>query len=156
MADFRLDLSGDRLSGDIKRDGSRFAEDGGLETAVLMSLFLDRRAEPDDEIPDGDDDPRGYWGDAFSAVEGDRTGSRLWLLRRSKLTDETLTRAREYSIEALEHFKEDGVANAIRVKTEIRGIEQLVIGVEIDRQKGGTQRFAFVWDRVGGAVSSGS
>jgi len=156
MADFRLDFSGSRLSGDIKRDGSRFAEDGGLETEVLLSLFTDRRANPDDELPAGDDDPRGYWGDAFATVEGDRYGSRLWLLRRSKLTDETLTRAREYSIEALEHFKEDGVANAIRVETEIRGIEQLAIGIEMDREEGGTQRFAFVWDRIGGVVSSGA
>ena len=156
MADFRLDVSGDRLSGDIKREGSRFAEDGGLETAVLMSLFLDRRANADDEIPDGGEDPRGWWGDAFATVEGDRIGSRLWLLRRSKLTDETLTRAREYAIEALEWLKEDGVANAVRVETEIRGIEQLAIGVEIDRQQGGTQRFAFAWDLIGGVVSNGA
>ena len=69
MADFRLDFSGDRLSGDIVRDGSRFAEDGGLETAVLMSLFLDRRANDDDELPDGESDPRGYWGDAFANLD---------------------------------------------------------------------------------------
>jgi len=161
MADFRLDFSGDRLTGDILRDGSRFAEDGGLETAVLMSLFLDRRANPDDELPDGEDDPRGYWGDAFGDDEEnptvqDRIGSRLWLLRRSALTDETVTRAREYALEGLEHFKSDGVASAVRVETEAQGLETLAIGVEIDDQKGGTRRFDFAWDRISGVVSNGS
>ena len=161
MADFRLDFSGSRLTGDIARDGSRFAEDGGLETAVLMSLFLDRRANPDDEIPDGEDDPRGYWGDAFAGDEDnstieDRTGSRLWLLRRSKLTDDTVNRAREYALEALEHFKTDGVASAVRVETEAQGLETLAIGVEVDDQKGGTRRFDFAWDRLGGVVTNGA
>ena len=158
MAEFRLDFSGSRLTGDIARDGSRFAEDGGLETAVIMSLFLDRRANPDDEIPDGDDDPRGYWADSVSGDEDgsvidDRWGSRLWLLRRSALTDETVTRAREYAIEALEHFKTDGIASAVRVETEAQGLETLAIGVEIDNEKGGTRRFDFAWDRIGGVVS---
>ena len=161
MADFRLDVSGSRLSGDIVRDGSRFAEDGGLETAVLLSLFLDARAQPDDELPDGEDDPRGYWADAFSSDEEtpvilDRWGSRLYLLRRSALTDETVNRAREYALEALEWFKTDGVASAIRVKTEAQPPETLAIGVEIDDQKGGTRRFDFAWDRIGGVVSNGS
>ena len=154
MADFRLDFSGSWLTGDITRDGPRFAEDGGLETAVLLSLFLDRRANADDEMPDGDDDPRGYWGDAFAEVEGDRFGSRLWLLRRSALTTETLNRAREYVLEALAWLKEDAVASDVRVETEIQGLETLTIGIEIDRQEGGTQRFGFSWDRIGGVVSN--
>lgn len=159
MADFRLDFSGDRLTGDIARDGTRFAEDGGLETAVLMSLFLDRRANPDDEIPDGEDDPRGYWADGIAddgQVIVDRTGSRLWLLRRSKLTNETLNRAREYARESLDHLVADGVAREIRVVTEAQGLETLAIGVEIDDQEGGTQRFDFAWDLIAGRVSSGA
>ena len=161
MADFRFDFSGSRLTGDIVRDGARFAEDGGLETAVLMSLFLDRRANPDDELPHGEDDPRGYWGDAFpneneETTFQDRTGSRLWLLRRSALTNETVNRAHDYVIEALEWFKRDGVASAVRVETEAQGHDTLAIGVEIDDQKGGTRRFDFAWDRIGGVVSSGA
>ncbi len=156
MAEFQLDFSGDQLTGDIKREGSRFAEDGGLVEAILFSLFLNRRANPDDELPAGDDDRQGYWGDTFSIFDGDLTGSRLWLLRRSALTNETLTRAKEYALESLEHFKEDGVANEIRVETEIRGLEELAIGVEMDQQEGGTQRFSFVWDRIGGGISSGA
>ena len=147
MAEFRLDFSGSRLTGDIARDGSRFAEDGGLESAVLMSLFLDRRANPDDEIPDGSEDPRGYWAD-FE----DRWGSRLWLLRRAVLSDETVSRAREYALEGLDWLTTSGVASAVRVETEAQGLETLAIGVEIDDQKGGTRRFDFAWDLIGGVV----
>ena len=51
----------------------------GLRSAVLISLFTDRRAEPGD-VPEGED-PRGWWADVLGE-EGDRIGSRLWLIDR--------------------------------------------------------------------------
>lgn len=152
MPDFRLDWTGRRLAGDLVRDGARFAEDGGLETAVLLSLFTDRRAGDDDELPDGSRDRRGYWGDGISEVEGDRYGSRLWLLRRAKLTNETVNRAREYVLEALEWMREDGVASEIRVVVEIGGRDRLDIGVEIDRAVEEPVRFEFQWSRIAGVI----
>jgi phage gp46-like protein len=51
-----------------------------LESAVLISLFTDRRAEASDVVPDGSNDRRGWWGDSGSLY---LIGSRLWLLRRA-------------------------------------------------------------------------
>src|SRR5690606_37822179 len=56
--------------------------DDGLESLVYMLLFTDRRADPGDDIPDGTDDPRGWWGETFDYG----FGSKLWLLQRSKTT----------------------------------------------------------------------
>ena len=75
------------------------AADNGLKTAVLISLFTDRLAAADDEIPDGTEDRRGWWGDmpadgsAPSGAPPDPIGSRLWLLARAKQSAETLNRA---------------------------------------------------------------
>lgn len=52
-------------------------------------------------------------GDTWPAVQNDRTGSRLYLLRRSKLTNKTPQLARDYVREALAWMVEDGVASVL-------------------------------------------
>lgn len=105
-------------------------EDEGLETAVIISLFTDRRANPDDELPSGDD-RRGWWGDGLAEVEGDRIGSRLWLLSREKQLQSVVARAREYASEALQWLIDDGVAEAVNVEAEIVRMGVLGLGIEI-------------------------
>lgn len=97
------------------------APDSGLQTAILLSLYLHRRAEPGDVLPEGATDRRGWWADAFPLESGDKIGSRLWLLERSKRTPETLERAREYTAEALAWLIEDRVAERVEVETEFIG-----------------------------------
>ena len=99
--------------------------EGSLRTAVILSLFLDRRAEDDDILPNGSDDRRGWWADTVApmtdygigggSVSGDRIGSRLWLLSREKQLAGVLERARHYAEEALTWLVEDGVATAVQV-----------------------------------------
>ena len=85
-----------------------------LHTAILLSLFTDRLARIDDAI-DGDD-RRGWWGDsgALSAI-----GSRLWLLRREKLTTQVAIKAEDYAAEALAWLTEDSVVTAINTRAQI-------------------------------------
>lgn len=84
-----------------------------LETAVLNSLFTWRRALDDDELPEGSGERNGWWGDSFPDVSNDQIGSKLWLLIREKLTQATITRAREYMQESLQWLITDGVASRI-------------------------------------------
>src|SRR5262245_49969605 len=77
------------------------ALDEGLRTAVILSLYTERRAEPDDDIPSGDGDRRGWWADEFAPVAADRMGSRLWLLDRSAQRSDLARRAEEYIREGL-------------------------------------------------------
>ena len=44
--------------GDWARAGTALASGNDLVSAVTISLFSDRAAEPDDAIPDGSTDPR--------------------------------------------------------------------------------------------------
>ncbi|MDD2053841.1 phage GP46 family protein [Pseudomonas putida] len=87
-----------------------------LTRAVQISLFTWRRANVDDVL---DDDQRfGWWGDSFPSVADDRIGSRLWLLRRVKLTTQTQLDAEFYAREALQWLIDDGHIRAVDIQTE--------------------------------------
>lgn len=120
------------------------AED--LPRAVLISLFSWRRANPDDDLPG--ENKYGWWGDSYPSIDNDRIGSRLWLLGRSKLTNETIFRAKEYTEEALQWLVDDGVAQRVEVQAERQGLSQLAIGVVIVRgdKRLLNIRFVNVWD----------
>lgn len=81
-----------------------------LQTAVTISLFTDRRAAADDDVPPNAD-KRGYWGDSFPRKPGDLIGSRLWLLRRNG--KDAVRRTKLYAEEALAWMIEDGVAESV-------------------------------------------
>lgn len=100
--------------GDWQRAGGSLASGNDIVTSVLISLFTDRVATPDDTVPDATRrlrDPRGWWAD-------ESIGSRLWLIDRAKRTQATLQRAQAYIVEALQWLVDDGVASRIEVTTE--------------------------------------
>lgn len=87
-----------------------------LIRAVVISLFTWRRAATDDPV---DDDERfGWWGDSYPTIADDRIGSRLWLLRRIKLTADTQRDAEFYAREALQWMLDDGQVLEVDVITE--------------------------------------
>lgn len=108
---------------DIAMDGPDLLQDNSLHTTVLICLFTDRQAEPDDVIPDGTDNHRGYWANP-------KMGSRLWLLNRAPATLTTALRAREYCIEALQILVDIGLASSVNVETEFQA-EMLAIRIII-------------------------
>ncbi|KWR88761.1 phage GP46 family protein [Cupriavidus sp. IDO] len=128
--------------GDWQMSGALLATGNDLSTAVLISLFTDRIAEPDDVIPDGSNDPRGWWGDEFSAV---KIGSRLWLLTRAKQTQETLQRAYDYIVEALQWMIDDGVVAKFDVLVEWTAAGELGAQVVAYKQDGSTVANAYTW-----------
>ena len=99
------------MAGDLSVVDEDLESESGLETAVIISLFTDRRARDDDELPDpNNSDKRGWWGDLVAEVADDQIGSRLWLLERAKTTENVLVKAKEYAEESLSWMIEDGVA----------------------------------------------
>ena len=128
---------------DLALDGPDLTTDTGLRTAVIVSLFTDARAHDDDAVPDGTDDRRGYWADAFADVAGDRFGSRMWLLGREKQLDATLLRAREYAEEALQWLIVDGVARSVDVSAYILSPGVLGLEIAIARANDTVARFRF-------------
>lgn len=114
-----------------------------LTRAVINSLFSWRRASDDDELPGTS--RHGWWGDTFSV--SDQFGSRLWLLSRSKVNEETSKKAQEYAEEALAWLIEDGVAAAVNVTIERASHDRLDISVEVVKPNNTTEslRFQDMW-----------
>jgi phage gp46-like protein len=152
MTDIKLAFNGTEI--DLVLEDEDLARDDGLETAILISLFTDRRANLD-ELEEADADPRGWWADGLSTVDGDETGSKLWLLERAKATTETLERAREFAEESLQWLVDDGVAEAFTVTTEYQpdgsSGKRLAIEVLVERPHGETGKYKFLWASLSGA-----
>lgn len=100
-----------------------------LTRAVLISLFTWRRALTDDPVDD--EELFGWWGDSYPDIADDRIGSRLWLLRRVKLTDATQRDAEFYANEALRWLLDDGHAIAIEITSDKAEISRLNLTVII-------------------------
>ena len=113
------------LNGNVA-DLSNFEADE-LAQAVLISLFSWRKSAADDGVKAPD--RQGWWGDTFAVVDGDRIGSRLWLLQRQKVLPATLKRAEAYAREALEWLTDDAVVSRVEVTAERGGVDQLTLSV---------------------------
>jgi phage gp46-like protein len=105
-----------------------------LVDCVVIALGTDRLAQPDDELPEkGDTNRRGWWGDldADAIRDGWPIGTRLWLLARSSITGaaarrgSTVARVETYIREALQPFKDKGVASRVSVLAERVGVERI-------------------------------
>ena len=150
--DFKLDFDNGAGAADLALTSTGdFAPEAGLETAIIISLGTDAMARDDDELPDGTDDRRGWWGDLAEQPGGprDETGSRLWLLDRAVMTQETLRRAEQYAADALAWLVTDGVAE--RVDVTASEIQPGAIGLAI-LINAGTARaghYNFIWRGIG-------
>lgn len=145
MADIALVMG--EFNGDVIVDGLDLARDDGLETSVIISLFTDSRATPEQvpvELPQ--DDLRGYWGDVRPEVEGDTTGSLLWLLSREKQLPVILTRAEQYCREALAWMIEDKIATRVDVAAEYVATGWMLITVDIYRPDGDPVRYRYQYE----------
>jgi phage gp46-like protein len=143
MSDCALIWNADRCAADLGVKANDLTPDDGLETAVMLSLFTDRRAEDSDVLPDAEPNRRGWWGDAVPVVGGDRFGSRLWLLSRSKQTPDVLGRAEQYAREAVAWLVEDRVAESVDVVAEFVQRGTLGIAITINRPKTDPVQYRF-------------
>lgn len=156
--DFALNWDGLESSADLIVSGGGFVGEAGLYTALALSLFLDRRADDDDELPTGstafgEADRRGWWGNDVLADEGDEYGSRLWLYRRSSLTEGVLEDLQRACEEALEWFVDSGIAASVDVVVSVGAPGRADIRITITRQSDLPIQYTFVWDALEGLRS---
>ena len=144
--------------------GGGFVPEYGLTTAIYLSLFLDRRAEESDALPEGEyafgtSNPRGWWGNELLAAVGDASagadpnteyGSRLWLYTRSKLTSRVLLEMRTACEEALDWLLVHGIAKEVAVSVLAAGIGCASIRVTVTRNVETPVQYTFVWDAMEG------
>lgn len=120
-----------------------------LAQIVLISLFTDRAANPDDALPAGQEDRRGWFADTST----EKMGSRFWLDEGAAVDDDTLLRNRHYAEEALSHMTRDGLATSIEIDMDIVTDEtrpsearlESEIRVRLDRARGVILKFPDLW-----------
>jgi len=120
-----------------------------LVRAVVLSLFTWRRAEVIDVAPG--ESRFGWCGDSISSIQGDKFGSRLWLLARQNVTARTLQRAKEYCAEALQWLIADGVCATMEITVERFGRNGIAVGIVLyraDRSVLSDLRFADIWSAI--------
>ncbi|WP_322037192.1 phage GP46 family protein [Burkholderia cepacia] len=96
--------------------------DDSLCTAVILSLFCDRRADADAILPHNQTDRRGWCGDEFVTPstgaprdEYDAWGSHLWLCYVAKSSVDVLERARFAAWESLQWMVRTEAASRVDV-----------------------------------------
>lgn len=124
--------------------------DETLLTPTIISLFTDKLAGADDELPATENWKRGWWADSFAALPGDKIGSHLWLLFRCKQTEETRLRGEEYARAALAWMVEDKIAKAVTVTAAWLepGTGRLGLGIVLAKPDGAAERYFFGLDTL--------
>lgn len=111
--------------------GRRLVTGDWLETVIFTSLFTDAQA-PADLVPAGEF-RGGYWGDTFSERS---LGSLLWTLRREKITQKVLMRARDICLDALVWLLDAQHIAGIDVATDRLAADRLGITVTCTKADG--------------------
>lgn len=130
---------------DLVRDagGNLETSPDGLEEAVLMSLFTNKRASEDD-LPAGVSDRQGWWGDLYLDPAEASMGSLLWTLSQSRLTQETVEQARQYIHDSLRWMETDEVTEAVLVEVSRDG-DRLLYSVDIPRSQDPASPWRRTW-----------
>ena len=145
MADAAMVMT--EFGGDLVLFGFDLERDDGLETAVIISLFTDRRANAEQIPPEYEqDDLRGYWGDLTNVSATDQTGSLLWLLDREKELPQTLSRAEQYCRDALAWMIDDVVATTIEVAASYHSRGVMLLVIDIYRPTGPAVRYRYNYE----------
>ncbi|SBW12023.1 GP46 family protein (modular protein) [uncultured Alphaproteobacteria bacterium] len=150
MSDAVLAFDPDTLTADLVLMGGDLETASTLETAVILSLFSDARADAADELPAGETWRRGWALESVSsASETDRFGSKLWLGGRRKKTEETRLWVIETARAALQWMIDDGIAGAVEISAEWvdtrTGAGLLRLTVTIVKPDGTTESYVYQW-----------
>ena len=145
MSDISSFWNADSIGADWEAGNGSLLSGNELQTAVIISLFTDRLAREDDSF---EGERRGWWGDSN---DEEQLGSRLWLLRRQKLTPEVALKAEEYASEALAWLIKDSVVGAVETASQIIFPNRLNLVIRLQRPGGDSweeMKFFWIWEQL--------
>lgn len=131
-----------------------------LQSAVIIALGSDALAAATDPLPGLDETDRGgWWGDldAQEIWDGWPVGSKLWLLRRAKISSSlasdggTVFRASSYARAAIQPFIDKQIASAADVGAERTDVSRIDVSVLLKRgpDPAVALRYAELWEELG-------
>lgn len=119
--------------GDVQYSGGDIVTDGGLETAVYISLFTDAF--------DAATGAGGYWGDTVDDQPG---GSLLWTLARTVISETLTGQIETICSDALQWLIDSGAAADVTVTATITGQFSVSIAISIT-QNGVQSLYSYNW-----------
>lgn len=103
---------------DVRLADRDVERDPGFETAILLTLGSDKRAEDNEFLPDDSGYKGGWWGDAVAENPGDQIGWKGWLLRRAKSQNEVISQCGEYLRDGFQWMIDDGIISDFKSTVE--------------------------------------
>lgn len=110
MADIELTQKGSYY--DFSFEKGDFVLTQGMDTALLMSIFCEKRADIS-EMPFAET-RRGWWGNLVLDTANYEIGSKLWLLEQARRDLTSLSLAKTYAQDCLQWLIEDNLAKEIK------------------------------------------
>ncbi len=176
MTDIAIVFNPATASFDYAMDGPQLLQDDGLSTAILLSWFCDKRAEPGDVLPEEQPGPfglnhksggdrRGWWGDFMTPaavgilpggsypVPAFRLGSRFWLFRRRTITPQLINEIQAEAVDCLSWMVDDGIASKVTATARQSGSQTIICNGRVQLVAGRHWRFGCLcwWGPVRGA-----
>jgi phage gp46-like protein len=102
---------------DISFTNGDFTLTSGFDTAILMSLFTDKRAASF-EVPRVEM-RRGWCGNLLNNYANYEIGSKLWLLDQERKTPNIANLSESYTYDCLKWFLDDDLATNIDVSSQL-------------------------------------
>jgi phage gp46-like protein len=141
-----IDLSyeqGDDGIYDLAIEDGDFVTTQGLEAAIFVSLFSDRRAYVD-EVADARK-RRGWDYDTIADIPGDKHGSGIWLYEQHRLTEIVANGVRLEAEQALQWMIDDRYVDNVEASVARRPVERnLVIRCNLTVRNGSDIRTSYV------------
>jgi phage gp46-like protein len=129
-------------------DDGDIATVDAFDTALLMSLFCERRAT-ESEIPSAH--LRRGWIGNESDQEGFEIGSKLWLYEQSRITKTLIQEIVSATLNGLQWLIDDNLATSINVSAKLQN-NNIVIEVIISRPNSKVDyRYFEFWSNTGAA-----
>jgi len=98
---------------DISFENGDLSTVDGFESALLMSILLEKRASSSEiEAPQF---RRGWWGNEALGFDDYEIGSKLWLLSQSRIRQKSLNEAITFSRDSLQWFIDDDFLDKVEV-----------------------------------------
>lgn len=124
ITDLKMTLT-DKGYYDLSIKDGDFETISGFESAILMSLLAERRAD-NSEISQPQK-RRGWIGNEMNDIVNFEIGSKLWLLAQARLTQDSVNKAVDFARTALQWFIDDGYSERIDVSGEIKNNSIILI-----------------------------
>lgn len=114
---------------DIAFDNGDLKSTEGFTSALLMSIFCERRATPSEVATP--EKRRGWWGNSFLGFTDFEIGSKLWLLSQARADQVSLNNSITYANNALDWLIEDKYIDKVNVSAEYDEQNRLLLAIQL-------------------------